>query len=80
MDKKFRLDNIEQYPSAVKSARKVLKEVKRHFPKEIDMHKVRVGKTTYYFNSKRRLNNKLKELDDYEYAGPGQELPKKRGL
>ena len=78
--KKFRLDNIEKYPSAVKTARRVLKEAKRHFPKEIDMHKVRVGKTIYYFDSKQRMNNKLKELEDYEYAEPGQELPKKRGL
>ena len=80
MDKKHRLDTIEKYPSAVKTARRVLKEVKRHFPKEIDMHKVRVGKTIYYFNSKRRMNNKLKDLDDYDYAPPGEELSKKRGL
>jgi len=81
MDKKHRLDNIEKYPSAVKTAQRVLKEAKRHFPKEIDMHKVRTGKTVYYFNSKRRLNNKLKELDcEYDYAPPGEELSEKHGL
>jgi len=72
--KEFRLDNIENYSSTVKNARKVLKEFKRHYPKDIDMWKVRTGKTIYLFTSRQKMERKLKELEDYEYAPPGENL------
>ncbi len=46
----------------------------REFPKEIDMYKLRTGKTIYFFTSKERMENKMKELDEYDYAEPGQKL------
>ena len=70
----FSIGNIESYSSTVKAARKVLKEFKRHYPKDIDMWKVRTGKTTYLFTSKRRMDIKIKELDEYDYAPPGENL------
>ena len=70
----FSIGNIENYSSTVKAARKVLKEFKKDYPKDIDMHKVRTGKTTYLFTSKRKMDIKIKELDDYEYAPPGENL------
>lgn len=70
--KEFRLDTIESYSAIVKAARRVLKEFKRRCPKDIDMHKIRTGKTTYFFRSKERMHNKIKELEDYEYAPPGE--------
>ena len=82
MDKKFRLDTTGGFTSQIKAARRVLKEFKKKVPKEIDMHKLRTGKTTYFFDSKRKMNAKLKELDigDFEYAGPGNKLPNKKIL
>ena len=70
----FSTGNIENYSSTVKAARKVLKEFKRHYPKEIDMWKVRTGKTIYLFTSRQKMERKLKELEDYKYAPPGENL------
>ncbi len=70
----FSIGNIESYSSTVKAARKVLKEFKRHYPKDIDMWKVRTGKIIYLFTSRRKMEMKLKELEDYDYAPPGENL------
>ena len=74
--KDFRLDNIVSYSSTVKAAQRVLKEHKRHIPEDIDMHKLRTGKTLYFFTTKQKMQNKLKELDidEFDYAEPGQKL------
>ena len=75
----FRLDTIESYSSAVKAARKVLKEYKKKQCKEIDTWRLRVDKTIYCFNSHQKLKNKLKELDcEYQIAKPGESLPSKK--
>ena len=76
--KEHRLDNIESLSSQVRAARKVLKEAKRHFPKDIDMHKLRTGKTIYFFKSKQRMNAFIQDDTDYDYAEPGQLLPSKK--
>jgi hypothetical protein len=62
-----------------REARKCEKFI-RHFPKEIDMHRLRIGKTIYCFDSIQRLKAKLKQLDtcEYDYAPPGDELPVKK--
>lgn len=70
--KEFRLDSIESPTSTVKAARRVLKDFKRHFPKDINMHKLRTGKTIYFFRTKKRMNDFAKDLNDYEYAPPGE--------
>jgi len=72
--KEFRLDTTRGFTSQIKAARRVLKETKRHFPKEINMHKLRTGKTIYYFKSKRRMNAFMQQDIDYDYAPPGEEL------
>ena len=72
--KEFRLDTTGGFTSQIKAARRVLKEAKRHFPKEINMHKLRTGKTIYYFKSKRRMNAFMQHDIDYDYAPPGEEL------
>ena len=76
----YRLDTIESYTSAVKAARKVLKEHKKKQLKEIDMYRLLVNKTTYCFNSYEKLKNKLTELDTIEYdmAKPGEAMPVKK--
>ena len=76
----YRLDTIESYTSAVKAARRALKEHKKKQLKEIDMFRLRVDKTTYCFNSCQKLKNKLKELDTIEYdmAKPGEAMPVKK--
>jgi len=75
----FRLDTIESYSSAVKAARRVLKEHKKRQCKEIDTWRLRVDKTIYFFTSHQKLKNKLKELDcEYQVAKPGEQLPPKK--
>ena len=75
----FRLDTIESYTSAVKAARRVLKEHKKKQCKEIDTWRLRVDKTIYFFTSHQKLKNKLKELDcEYQIAKPGESLPSKK--
>ena len=75
----FRLDTIESYSSAVKAARRVLKEFKKKQCKEKDMYRLRVDKTIYFFTSHQKLKNKLKELDcEYQMAKPGEPLPPKK--
>ena len=74
--KDFRLDNIVSYSSTVRAAQRVLKETKKLYPKDIDMYKLRTGKTLYFFTTKQKMENKLKELDidKFETAYPGQNL------
>ena len=75
----FRLDTIESYSSAVKAARRVLKEHKKKQCKEIDTWRLRVDKTIYFFTSHQKLKNKIKELDcEYQIAKPGEPLPPKK--
>jgi len=76
----YRLDTIESYTSAVKAARRALKEHKKNQRRELDMYRLRVGKTTYCFNAYQKLKSKLKELDtiEYEMAKPGEALPDKK--
>ena len=40
------------------------------------MWKVRTGKTIYLFTSKEKMDRKLSELEDYDYAPPGENLKK----
>jgi len=78
-DKEFRLDTIENYPSAVKAARRVLKEHKKKQRDEINTYRLRVGKTIFCFNSYQKLKNKIREIDtEYEMAVPGTQLPIKK--
>jgi len=72
--KEFRLDTTGSFTSSIKAARKTLKEVKRHFPKEMNMHKLRTGKTIYFFKSKRKMNAFMQKDIDYEYAPPGEQF------
>jgi hypothetical protein len=72
--KEFRLDTTGGFTSQIKAARRILREEKKKRPRDIDMHKVRTGKTIYFFKNKRRMNAKIKELDDYEYAPPGEKF------
>jgi len=76
----YRLDTIESYTSAVKAARRALKEHKKKQRRELDMYRLRAGKTTYCFNTYQKLKSKLKELDtiEYETAKPGEALPDKK--
>jgi len=87
MSKQPALLQIANWASVPKSTlrkhdRKILREVKKTFPKEIDMYKLRVGKTTYFFEDKERLQRRLKMLDTcvFDYAEPGDELPVKLKL
>jgi len=78
--KALQIDNFENYSSTVKNARKVLNDLKKRIPKEIDCFRLRIDKTTYCFTSREKLIRKLHQFDatDYDYAEPGQLLPSKK--
>jgi len=47
------------------------------FPREIDMYRLRVGKTIYCFDNIQRMKIKIKQLDtiNFDIANPGETLP-----
>lgn len=77
---RLQIGNVESYSSIVKAAQKVLREVKKRFPKEEDMYRLRAGKTIYFFNNKQKMENKIKqlELNKPQTAKPGERLPDKK--
>ena len=76
--REHRLDSLEEVSDTVRRSRAVLKKHKKKIKPEKDCWRVRVGKTTYCFTSKRKMNRKLKELENYEIIEPGQPLPAKK--